>query len=182
MRAHEFIPEKINPETIQPGFERVRRMKNGYVIRARAKDLYDDGGIEIEVFDPQEDPELRWPIADVRFKVKHDDTGEPFLASLSTGTKERYRRQGLAAAMYNFARMLGNEVRPSRLQTDQGRAFWQGGAGAGRELELTDEPVYQAPTPSPKAEPEPEPRPRGFLQRWRRLLMPDLTAQEKRPA
>ena len=173
MRAHEFIPEKINPETIEPGFERTRRMKNGYVIRARASNAYSDGGIEVQVFDVKDDPRMIWPIADVRFKVKADpDTGELFLSSLSTGTKERYRRQGLAGAMYNFARMLGNDIRASRLQTDQGRAFWQGGAGAGRPLELSDEPEYRSEPPPPAPEPPP-PRPRGFIQRWKRLLMPD---------
>ena len=37
MRAYEFIPEKINPDTIEPGFEITRRMKNGLVIRARGE-------------------------------------------------------------------------------------------------------------------------------------------------
>ena len=183
MRAQEFIPEKINPDTIEPGFEITRRMKNGLVIRARGDSLpsnnpaYPDYfGVKIQVYDPKDDPELRWSIADARFRARQDpETGEWYMYSVSTGTKERYQRQGIASAMYNFARMLGNDLKPSRLQTDKGRAFWQqGGAGAGRDLELTDEPVYQAPPPPPpKAEPEPEPRPRGFLQRWRKILAPD---------
>ena len=180
MRAQEFIPEKINPDTIQPGFEITRRMKNGYVIRAQAKDIYENGGIEVEIFDPREDPDLRWPIADVRFKVKQDaNTGEWYMSSLSTGTKEKYRRQGLASAMYNFARMLGNDLRASRLQTQQGEDFWQkGGAGAGRALELDDEPEYTSEPPPPPP-PPPPPRPQGLLHRWRRVLFPQQQVQQR---
>jgi hypothetical protein len=44
--------------------------------------------------------------------------------------------------------------------------------GAGRPLELSDEPEYRSEPPPPAPEPPP-PRPRGFMQRWKRLLMPD---------
>ena len=179
MRAQEFLPEKINPDTIDPDFDIKRRMKNGMVIRARGKkiwaDMPDFRGVDIEVYDAKEDPELRWPIASTSFKAKQDEkTGEWFMYSLNTGTKERYRRQGIASAMYNFARMLGNDVKPSRLQTHQGQDFWQkGGAGAGRSLELDDEPEYVSEPPPPPPPPREPARPRGFLQRWRRLLFPD---------
>jgi hypothetical protein len=180
MRAHEFIPEKINPETIKPGFEITRRMKNGLVIRARGDSIPEEEsdylGVKIQIYDPKDDPELRWSIADARFRARQDpNTGEWYMYSVSTGTKERYRRQGLASAMYNFARMLGNDLKPSRLQTQAGEDFWkQGGAGAGRPLELSDEPEYKIePPPPPKPPPAPPPQPRGFMQRWKRLLMPD---------
>lgn len=178
MRAREFLPEKINDTVLEPNFRLQRRMKNGLVIQARGRKRYPDmpnsRGVEIEIFDPAADPELRWPVADVSFSAKQDpDTGEWYLSSLSTGTKEPYRRQGLASAMYNFARMLGNDLRGSRLQTKQGEDFWQrGGAGAGRPLELDDEPEYRSEPPPPPA-PPPSPRPQGFWPRWKRLLFPD---------
>ena len=185
MRAQEFIPEKINPETIHPDFDIKRRMKNGMVIRARGHKIWPDmpdfRGVEITVYDAVQDPGLRWPIASSNFKAKQDEkTGEWFMYSLNTGTNEPYRRQGLASAMYNFVRMLGNDVKPSRLQTRQGQDFWrQGGAGAGRSLELDDEPEYVSdplPLPTPPREPI---RPRGFFQRWRRLLFPDTDATKQ---
>lgn len=136
----EQITEKINPDTVEPGFEISREMKNGMIIRARAlkrfPDMPEHQGIEVLVIDPKYHERL--PVADARFKAKQDpETGEWYLASLSTGTLESYRRQGLASAMYNFARTLGNDILPSRLQTQAGRDFWkQGGAGAGRPLEI----------------------------------------------
>ena len=177
MRAQEFLPEKINDAVLEPDFRLQRRMKNGLVIQARGQkrysDMPDSRGVKIEIFDPATDPELRWPVADVSFAAKQDrNTGEWYLSSLNTGTKEAYRRRGLASAMYNFARMLDNEVRPSRLQTHAGADFWQqGGAGAGKPLELSDEPVFRSEPPPPPPEPT-KPQPQGFLQRWRRILAP----------
>ena len=139
----ENLTEKINPETMEPGFVVTRRMKNGYIIRARGKkrysDMPDDIGIEVEIIDPNYHE--RYPVADARFKAKQDpDTGEWFLSSLSTGTLEKYRRQGLASAMYNFARALGNDLRASRIQSRAGEDFWKkGGAGQGRPLQLEPE-------------------------------------------
>jgi hypothetical protein len=136
------LDEAINPETLEPGFEIKRTMKNGLLIRARGRKRYADMpdviGLDVEIFDPKRDANLRYPVADTHFKAKQDpDTGEWFLSSLSTGTKEEYRRQGLASAMYNFARLLGNELRASRIQSRAGEDFWKkGGAGAGRSLEL----------------------------------------------
>ena len=72
--------------------------------------------------------------------------------------------------MYNFARMLGNDVIPGVSQTAQGQAFWQkGAAGQGRDLELTDVPEPVTAEPEVK---EPTPRKTSFGDRWRRLLWP----------
>jgi hypothetical protein len=38
---------------------------------------------------------------------------------------ERYRGQGIAAAMYDYAKSLGYRIRRSGQQTDAGAAFWQ---------------------------------------------------------
>jgi hypothetical protein len=35
-----------------------------------------------------------------------------------------HRRKGIATEMYRFARELGNDITPSRLQTDMGKQFW----------------------------------------------------------
>lgn len=36
------------------------------------------------------------------------------------------KRQGIATAMYQFAKELGNDINPSSKQTPDGRAFWAG--------------------------------------------------------
>jgi outer membrane biosynthesis protein TonB len=95
--------------------------------------------------------------------------------------KEPYRRQGLAAAMYNFARSLGNDIVPGTTQTDMGQAFWKGGAGLGKETEFKEipkpatEPEKQPePKPKPKIEPKAEPKkPLGWMQRFKNILTPE---------
>ena len=151
------LGEAVNPDTLEQGFEIKRTMKNGLIIRARGRKRYPDMpdviGLDVEIFDPKHDANLRYPVADTHFKAKQDpNTGEWFLSSLSTGTKEEYRRQGLASAMYNFARALGNELRASRIQSRAGEDFWKkGAAGQGRPLELRPgiDLVAEIDTPSP---------------------------------
>jgi GNAT superfamily N-acetyltransferase len=53
---------------------------------------------------------------------------------------ERYRGQGIAASMYNWAKELGYRVQRSTDQTDAGRAFWDKNRGSKRvwETELDE--------------------------------------------
>jgi hypothetical protein len=67
--------------------------------------------------------ELAW----AKFLVRQrPDDGEQYLESTYTFVAPRHRGQGLARIMYQYANSLGNDIRPSRLQTDLGRGMWQG--------------------------------------------------------
>ena len=181
------MPERVNPDVIKPGFRMERQLPNGMIIQATAHEpWYDDPnpdmrdlrGVVIRVFDPAS---TNWihrknGIADVRFMARLDrKTGEWNLRPTSLQVNDQYRRQGIASAMYNFARALGNDVVPGNLQTDMGKKFWAGGAGRGREFQIHDLPEPPPPPPPAAPEPKPEPKTPSFADRWRRILFPDRT-------
>lgn len=62
-----------------------------------------------------------------RFKSRKD----PYLIAANVSIDPAWRRKGVAGAMYNFIRSLDNSIKPSTVQTGDGKAFWQGGAGVG---------------------------------------------------
>ena len=183
MRAKEFIPERVNTEVIEPGYTVRRQLPNGMIIQAEAMTPYLDDpdpymrdlrGVIIRVFDPNSDSWIhsKFGIAEVRFLARQNkDTGEWNLRPSGVQVNPKYQRQGIASAMYNFARMLGNDVVPGVAQTAQGQAFWQkGAAGQGRDLELTD-----VPEPEKPADPQDKDVPQAkttFSDKWRRLLFP----------
>jgi len=183
MRAQEFIPERVNAEVIEPGYSVRRQLPNGLIIQADAMTpflddpdpyLRDLRGVTIRVFDPNSDSWIhdKFGIAEVRFLARQDKkTGEWNLRPSGVQVNPKYQRQGIASAMYNFARMLGNDVMPGVAQTAQGEAFWKkGAAGQGRDLELTD-----VPEPEKPVEPQDKDAPQSketFSDKWRRLLFP----------
>jgi len=46
------------------------------------------------------------------------------LEALDLSIQPAYRRKGIATEMYKFARELGNDIAPSKLQTGMGKLFW----------------------------------------------------------
>ena len=179
MRAREFIPERVNLDMIEPGYMLRRQLPNGMIIQAEAMTPYHDDpdpymrdlrGVIIRVFDPKTKNWMheKFGIGEVRFLARQNkDSGEWNLRPSGVQVHPDYQRQGIASAMYNFARHLGNDVVPGLAQTAQGQAFWQkGSAGQGRDLELRD-------VPEPVAEPEQPPRkepPQGLADRLRSML------------
>jgi hypothetical protein len=59
--------------------------------------------------------EIGW----VNFEKKDDK-----LEALDLSIQPASREKGIATAMYTFARELGNDIAPSRLQTGMGKQFW----------------------------------------------------------
>jgi GNAT superfamily N-acetyltransferase len=55
----------------------------------------------------------------VNFEIQDDH-----LEALDLYVDPKHRRKGLATAMYQFAKELGNDIRPSKKQTGMGREFW----------------------------------------------------------
>lgn len=46
------------------------------------------------------------------------------LEALDLSVQPASRRKGIATEMYKFARELGNDIAPSKLQTGMGKIFW----------------------------------------------------------
>jgi GNAT superfamily N-acetyltransferase len=125
------ILEKINDATVTPGFYAEKPIMGGrYIIKARAKEIEGmSPALLVSVHDLKNphrgsgflEREGMGGIASFRFIARPDG----YMYSSSSGVDPRYQRQGIATEVYRFVRSLGNSIKPSKLQTDQGRAMWQ---------------------------------------------------------
>jgi hypothetical protein len=111
MRAHEFT-ETLQPElTDGQGFERTAE-HNGITLRAVSNG---HGALQIKAF-------VQGKKAGEAYfeKASHG----PSLVSQDTTVYEPFRRKGVATAMYQYARSLGNSLVPSTDLTPDGVAMW----------------------------------------------------------
>jgi hypothetical protein len=160
MRASEFLPEKLNPNSLEPNKKWHKPIMGGkYFLFAQTKDDAKSPGIIVYVTD-KDDPELANSIDAVgfgRFIPKGENLEVSFV-----NVRTSHQRRGIASAMYNFVRELGNDVAPSPAQSKDAKAFWAAGAGLGKP-----DVVKQEPTPEPKPEPKQvtQPRKQSFLQK-----------------
>jgi hypothetical protein len=170
------IDEYVNKDTVTPGFKKEKWIMGGkYKLVATARDRKNDKdaeGLIIKVIDPEDTSVFRpGEVGSVRLIVKGDGSYDDRALSASLlGVDDDHQRKGLASAMYQFARELGNDIMPSNAQTDMGKAFWQGGAGVGKDF-----PEELPPEPEAKQEPvEPEAK-KSF---WQRLFKEDELEEE----
>ena len=80
---------------------------------------------------------------------RREEDNEPHLTSMSTSVEPEYRGRGLARMMYQYANELGNDIEPSRIQTQMGRDMWKGLSKHIRRSPSLPEPVIQKPEPKP---------------------------------
>jgi len=161
MRANEFLPEKINFDSLEPGKEYHKSILNGkYHLYAKTKDDPSIApGIIVYVTDKDE-PKLRNTLDAIgygRYIPKGDNLEVSFV-----NVKQNHQRQGIASAMYNFVRELGNDIAPSSSQSNDAKAFWAAGAGVNKTDIIKSEPTIE-----PKNEPISlnKPRKNNFLQK-----------------
>jgi len=131
MRAHEFEPvsEKVNKEIFTPDWKDRQPILDGkYFIVAEIKYYGKVPNLYIEVYDSsKEPPHNQYPyyVAYARFRImsrlwwKHLEAG-------MVSVNEKYRRQGIAAAIYQYVTKLGNTIKPSFVQLPDGKAMWKG--------------------------------------------------------
>jgi GNAT superfamily N-acetyltransferase len=151
MRAQEFTVEKVNPDTVQQGFKDQQVVNNNqWLIRAEGQEeqygTHTAHVLHIQVVtNNNRKEELAWS----KFLVKQrPDDGEQYLESVYTFVAPQYRGQGLAKLMYQYANGLGNDIQPSRLQTDLGRGMWQG-----LDKTIKQPPKLTKPTAAPVEKP-----------------------------
>jgi hypothetical protein len=176
LREEGVIDEYVNKDTVTPGFKKEKWIMGGkYKLVATARDRKnnkDAEGLIIKVIDPEDTSAFRpGEVGSVRLIVKGDGSYDDRALSASLlGVDDDHQRKGLASAMYQFARELGNSIIPSNAQTDMGKAFWQGGAGISKDF-----PEELPPEPEAKQEPaEPEVK-KPF---WKRLFKEDELEEE----
>lgn len=122
----------INPEVFKEGFEKVKRLTGD--LRLVAKSDGDSLTVSVIKGDKRVQKEISGAVYE-----KTDRYNEPSKSDMSAtmvGTKEGYRRRGLANEVYKFAAELGNDIIPSRVQTQQGKAMWKGFEQTGLAVKL----------------------------------------------
>lgn len=178
MKICELFQEKINPDTVKPGFEQRKDLNDRFYLIARGRPMEnaaDVMGVIITAYDAETENtfEQSQGIASARLIVRTDkDSDEKFLVSSMTYTDKKYQRIGLANAIYKFARELGNDILPSSARTADGRALWAAGDPG------TDPRPFPNKTPPDPArykkwEPEPPPEKKvkpTMLQRFKQMF------------
>lgn len=134
MRAKEFINEEINQDVLNPAFNDTQYF-DGLTYRATA-DVEKNGMkfFQIKVFDDNFEK-----VGIAKFAPYKDAQGNEWLESLITAVHPQYNGKGIARNIYAYVRMLGNNIKPSGDQSDQGRAMWQSWQDSGEAEHLMKE-------------------------------------------
>ena len=124
------LAEKINPETLKRFFKKEKDM--GWYKLEAAGDLKsrmadDPPTLTIRAFLTKDGAE----IGELHLKIAaHDylknNPGAEALVAAGVDVDAEYQRKGVASAMYQFAKELGNDVIASFDQSDDAKAMWAG--------------------------------------------------------
>jgi GNAT superfamily N-acetyltransferase len=124
--------EVVNDKLFWVGYEKIKPILNdqffliakaGY-ININAKNKYKSEQFRIEATTKNKTI-VGW----VNFKVTENS-----LEAIDLYVDVRYRRKGIATEMYKFAKELGNDIIPSKMQTALGKTFWS--KGKNNEIKL----------------------------------------------
>ena len=85
-------------------------------------------------------------IGSIIFEVKRTNDGM-HLESYETEVNPAYRNQGIASTMYAYAKMLGNDIKPSPLQLPDGKKMWAAWTKSGEAKHLTTEAASEVEKP-----------------------------------
>lgn len=126
--AERILAEKINPETLKRFFKKEKDM--GWYKLEAAGDLKsrmadDPPTLTIRAFLTKDGAE----IGELHLKIAaHDylqnNPGAEALVAAGVDVDAEYQRKGVASAMYQFAKELGNDVIASFDQSDDAKAMW----------------------------------------------------------
>ena len=117
----QFVQEKINDKIFWSDFREDKSILDGEYtlvathgwIKLNAKPAHKSEQFKITA--KKGNVEVGW--------VNFEKYGE-HLEALDLSIQPAHRRKGIATEMYKFARELGNDIKPSRLQTGMGKQFW----------------------------------------------------------
>ncbi len=139
MRAKEFVSEKINPEIIESDFyaEKIVDLPGVGTLKFVAKN-YKPGPYTpqfiVKVYQPngQSVGNFRFLVMDYeeptgfRFLSKFKKQKDPYVIGANVSVWNEFQRKGIARAVYQWVKSMGNDLKPSPTQTDAGRAMWRG--------------------------------------------------------
>jgi hypothetical protein len=131
MRACEFISETVNPETLGdpnqhtgPLWKHEVRIGDFNYKAEHYLGLGDIPGLVISAYDPRK-PKGQQYIGKAVFLLHTEEDNEQWLESEDTEVEEEYRNKGVASTMYAYAKMLGNDIKPSAYQSQAGKSMWR---------------------------------------------------------
>ena len=123
MRAQEFVTETINTDILNRRFRHTQKIGD-YTYKASVEMFMGEPLLSVKAYDSDRE------IGHILFEIivrspggKRDPSAD-YLESGGTEVDPAYRNKGVASTMYAYAKMLGNDIRPSYNQTSQGQAMW----------------------------------------------------------
>jgi hypothetical protein len=133
----ESLMEKINQKIIDPDFkaEKVVDIPSVGELRLVASGMKVVGAPQFNISVKKDDGKnigyFRFVVADYEknpknmfgFKVK--SKLDPYVVGGSVSVWDQYQKKGIATAVYKFVRELGNDIKPSSMQTDAGKSMWR---------------------------------------------------------
>ena len=131
MRIHEILAETINPDILYSEFRHEQRIGDFlYTATTKKSDSGFYTYLLIRCYDGNKE------IGKVNFEVRIL-AGKKWLESQLTEVASGYQQQGIASTMYAYAKMLGNDIKPSKYQSDMGKDMWAGWKKSGDAKHLT---------------------------------------------
>ena len=139
----EEIDETVNDKLFWTGYDKKKPILNGqYILVASAG--YVGYGAKPDFQSKQFRIVAKLPggaeIGWVNFEKQGDH-----LEALDLSIQPEHRRRGIATEMYRFARELGNDIAPSKMQTGMGKQFW---ANKDHSKEIAEEIIDEMPLPA----------------------------------
>ena len=139
MRAKEFVSEAINQEIVEPDFyaEKLVDLPGVGQLKFVAKN-YKPGPYTpqfiVKVYQPngQSIGHFRFLVMDYqeptgfRFLSKFKKQKDPYVIGANVSVWNEFQRKGIARAVYQWVKSMGNDLKPSPTQTDAGKSMWRG--------------------------------------------------------
>jgi YD repeat-containing protein len=117
------VAETINSAILNKRF-RHKQVIGDYTYKASVEMFMGEPLLSIKAYDgDREIGHILFEII-VRSPGGKRDPSADYIESGGTEVDPAYRNKGVASTMYAYAKMLGNDVRPSYNQTSQGQAMW----------------------------------------------------------
>ena len=144
----EEVTELVNPDIRDANFEHKQEIGD-YVYTAKTKpaNKYEPGTLIIQAWDGKKE------IGHAKFVIQDwRSQSIAWLESQSTEVNPEYRSKGVAATMYAYAKMLGNDIHSSEHQNQLGQDMWENWGKDAENLnntykvkqEIPPEPVNEA--------------------------------------
>ena len=129
---HISVNETINPDILNRRFRHTQTIGD-YTYKASVEIFLDEPLLNIKAYDGAKE------IGHAMFEIFHwdDAPAKSHIESGGTEVEPAYRNKGVASTMYAYAKMLGNDVRPSNMQSAQGHTMWAAWKHSGGAKHLT---------------------------------------------